>query len=257
MGYTLEWWVGKNLDSGVALVKILTPVLALWVCANCLTLYLSVKWVNSTVDPWTTWVWTVWVHLWVFFFPVVNITVLHEPRIWRSRGYGRKEYREGWLYYTGFLTASRVGTPNLLLRGQLYLPYRIIGGGLCLADFLESRECLILIVIEHICTHPHPHPPQIHCILGHQSIQSCQRLNYLQLFLQECKISTKILLKELFCFPTHIQGIYWEVSELCSALGFLKHSVNIVMCTCLLLLITIRVCILTPYFFFSFLRLVD
>lgn len=40
----------------------------------------------------------------------------------------------------------------------------------CLADFLESRECLILIVTEHICTHPPPHPPQIDCILGHETI---------------------------------------------------------------------------------------
>ena len=47
-----------------------------------------------TVDPWTTWVWTAWVHLYMYFFPINtdSTCLLHVLRLGRE-GKGRKGKR--------------------------------------------------------------------------------------------------------------------------------------------------------------------
>ena len=42
---------------------------------------------RCTVDPWTTWVWTVWVHLYDFFFPLVST---RESTVWSTVGWIRR-----------------------------------------------------------------------------------------------------------------------------------------------------------------------
>lgn len=63
---------------------------------------------KGTVDPWTTWVWTVWVHLYDIFPPMVSTRVLRDPQLVESI-----DMEEMWILtagYTKFLTIQSSAT---------------------------------------------------------------------------------------------------------------------------------------------------
>ena len=76
----------------------------------------------STVDPWTTWVWTVRVHLYVDIFPHKYISKYYKiPQLVESTDAEHCMWRADYKAIHGFLTAWRVGAPNpCVIQGQLY-----------------------------------------------------------------------------------------------------------------------------------------
>ena len=80
---------------------------------------------SNTVDPWTAWVWTAQIHLYLGFFFIVNTTVLldsrlvestvmEESRIWRA------DYR---LYSDFWLCEGSAPLTPAFFKDQVYCPF--------------------------------------------------------------------------------------------------------------------------------------
>ena len=67
---------------------------------------------KNTVDPWTTQVWTAWVHLYVDFFQQIHSTVLHDPGLVESMDVELQIPRADYKVLCTFLTVQKVSIPN-------------------------------------------------------------------------------------------------------------------------------------------------
>ena len=100
------------------------------------------------VDPWTTWAWTVQVHLYVDFFNSKHSSNMQPAVVWIHRSRSTQIWRANCKLYVNFwLYEVSVPLTPVLFKGQPYIPTSILWGFHFLHILTNTSIFLIIAIL--------------------------------------------------------------------------------------------------------------